>query len=236
MSPNLHPAVSPEAPLSEASGSASMRRELAEKEAALQRANDVVREIDHRSMNSLMAVASLLLLQSDAAKTAGASAQLKVAARRVTTIAHIHRYFHREGTLDGTSGLKYLRHLCTQMPGLFEPATIKVEGTDAWVPAAHLVPIGLISIELVTNAIRHGGGAVSVAFGPAAEGEYALAVTDEGKGLPQDFEPGRDEGLGLKVVIALVQQLSGRLTVGRGAGDRGARVAVVFKGPSPLRP
>ena len=55
-------------------------------------------ENDHRTMNSLQFVASLLNLQSRAVRTTEAAGQLTAAANRVSAVARVHRTFAAEPT------------------------------------------------------------------------------------------------------------------------------------------
>jgi two-component sensor histidine kinase len=80
---------------------------------------------------------------------------------------------------------------------------------DAAVVSAGLLPrLGLITAELVANALKHGAGHVFVELQVAAAGHRSgvlLAVSDEGLGFPLGFDPqaaGR-QGLGMRLVTAL---------------------------------
>jgi two-component sensor histidine kinase len=78
----------------------------------------------------------------------------------------------------------------------------------AAVSAGLLPRLGLITAELVANALKHGAGRVLVELQSAAAGRGSgilLAVSDEGPGFPPGFDPeaaGR-KGLGMRLVAAL---------------------------------
>ena len=61
---------------------------------AIEQAELMAREIDHRVMNSLQFVSGLLSMQSGAAGTDDAALQLKEAATRVAAVARVHRNFY----------------------------------------------------------------------------------------------------------------------------------------------
>ena len=185
-------------------------------------------EIDHRTMNSLQFVASLLNLQS---RTAGpeASALLMAASHRVLAVARVHRNFADDATADHIPVLAYLRRLCDELSNILA-ASVTIEGAEADIPTARLQAIGLIVNELVTNAKKHGGGAIRITFNPLADGRHELCVLDEGPGLPEDFAtnaPNR-AGLGMKVIGALVGQLNGALSVRGNPAGKGSCFAVAF--------
>ena len=211
---------------------ADLSRAVAEKDAALRRAELMAREVDHRVMNSLQLTASLLRLQGHALGDTAASAQLALAASRVAAEARVHQHLYvgdGDGAIDCGA---YLRRQSADLASTLQPeqgATINVEVMSAALPTAQIVPLGLIVAELVANAAKHGSGRISVSLAPAARGEYALVVSDEGAGLPPGYDPAATTtGLGMRVIATLVGQLRGRLTFGTNGSGPGAKFTVAF--------
>lgn len=185
---------------------------------AIEQSQLMAREIDHRVMNSLQFVAGLLTMQSSAASKGDASSQLQEAATRVAAVARVHRNFYSSGT-DEVSCIQFLARLCSDLSDICG-VPVEVSGDDGLVPTTMIQPIGLLTNELVTNAAKHGAGKVEVTY-KVEGGRRQLSVCDEGRGVPEDFDPARAGGLGMKVVSALAKQLGGRLEVlpnARGAG------------------
>ena len=205
---------------------AELSRAVEEKDLALERARILSKEIDHRVMNSLQLVSSLLSLQGRATENAEAGRQLDSAARRVAAVAQIHRHFYLDEAETATLGLSYLQRLCAELADLMNLTSLTVQGTEARVPTRHIVPLGLITHELVTNAVKHGAGRIMVSFDPDPAGGYVLRVADEGAGLPADFRPTATDGLGMKVVLALTRQIGGRFTTSPGANGQGVTVTI----------
>lgn len=192
---------------------------------AVARAELMAREIDHRVMNSLQFVSSLLIMQSRTSGAASSAEQLKIAGSRVAAVARVHQHFH-SGESDEVSCIAFLRRLCADLSSILgKPVT--VEGDDANVPTTKIQPIGLIVNELVVNAAKHGTGRIDVRH--AVKGDlHALSVSDEGDCLPPNFDPDKTGGLGMKVVQALARQLGGRMTTGVKAVGRGPCFTVTF--------
>lgn len=208
-----------------------LSRAMAEKDAALKRAELMGKEIDHRVMNSLQLISGLLQLQSRTLGDSDAAGQLAIAATRVAAVARVHQHFYLSEMVDRTEAKQYLERLCadlTRMLGSELREAIRVEGDTCSVPTKQIVPLGLIVNELVTNAAKHGGGNITVSIAPAEDGGASLSVSDEGDGVPDGFEPQTGSGLGMRVVCTLVKQLAGKLSVARGPGGRGATFAVRF--------
>ncbi len=92
--------------------------------------------------------------------------------------------------------------------------------------------INQILSNLLENAVRHGGGTVTLAimagteYGTGGRPEVVVQVTDEGEGVPDEHLPlifnrfwhgtrRGSTGLGLYIVRGLVEAHGGRITVGR---------------------
>lgn len=191
-------------------------------------------EIDHRAMNSLQLVASLLHLQSRVVQAPEAARQLIVAANRVLAVARVHRNFSADEASDTVPVLDYLRRLCRELSDSLA-AEIHVDGVEASVPTSQILAIGLIVNELATNAIKHGAGPIAITWLPGAPGYCELCVLDEGQGLPEEFEVNgqRGSGLGMTIVTALATQLEGRLAAGANPAGRGARFTISFPSHTP---
>ena len=74
----------------------------------------------------------------------------------------------------------------------------------------------MIVNELVTNSVKQGASRITVSLIREAPEGYALTVTDDGTGLPADFDPASTPGFGMKVLSALAGQLGGELRFGDG--------------------
>lgn len=193
---------------------------------AVSKAELLAKEIDHRVMNSLQFVSSLLSMQSRSADIGEAGHHLRLAANRVAAVAQVHRHFTIEGA-DVTSCISFLRKLCADLePVLGQP--ISVDGDEGDVPTTAIQPIGLLVNELVTNAVKHGGGAIEVRYS-VGDGAHKLSVCDAGQGLPADFslvETGAS--LGMRVVTVLVSELGGELRAGSRPDGSGACFTISF--------
>lgn len=196
-----------------------------EKEAELHRSDMMAKEIDHRVMNSLQLVSSLLAVQSRAVGDSGGAKQLSIAADRVSAIARAHQHIYMSDKVDTAV---YLERLSADLSGMLRDESggdILVEAIHAELPVAQVVPLGLILNELATNAAKHGSGRIKVSFEHSPSGNYCLSVSDEGTALAADFDPAKAPGLGMKVVHSLASQLGGKLVVN---ADRGAQFTVLF--------
>ena len=84
------------------------------------------------------------------------------------------------------------------------------------------IPCGLILNELVSNALKHAfpdgrRGELKVSLG-LAEGRCQLVVCDNGIGLPAGLDLEQTDSLGLRLVLALVEQLEATIELSQDAG------------------
>ena len=216
-----------------------LREALAREEALLSQKDELIKqeavlrqEADHRLLNGLQMVVSLLLLQGRASENAEAVSQLAAAADRITTIGRIHRRLH---SFDGvqTFALKpYVEDLCRDFSMMLSSGApergIAVEGIEIELPAATAIPLGIIASELITNAAKYGTGRITVRLETNPAKDYALSVSNYGPALPEGFDPSAGKGLGMRIIRSLVERIGGELRIGRGDNDQGTRFTVLF--------
>jgi two-component sensor histidine kinase len=207
---------------------------LREKSDLLQRQDIMAQEFEHRLLNSLQIVVSLLSLQS---RTAGpeAAAQLTAAADRIAAFGRVHRGLHRLDHLERVAFKQYLQRLCADISGLLfqgETAqTIVVEGPEIDIPTLFAIPLGFVVNELIVNSAKYARSSITVRLETAPAAGHALSVSDDGPGLPPGFDPANSRGLGMKIINSLVKQIDGKLHSGAGESGRGARFTVTFCSP-----
>jgi two-component sensor histidine kinase len=200
------------------------------KSAALARENaNLLTEAQHRISNNLQMLASLLNLQRASVTDSAARRALQDASNRVGVISRIQRNLY---STEGAWSPQKLKALVEDTVKASDVGDARVDCSIkiASLPLEAVVPIGLIVLELVSNALEHSGRSAGLEIAvelTAAGTGYRLVVADNGDGFPAGFDPRATSSLGMRVVTALVSQLKGNMTL---ASDTGARVTVVFSG------
>ena len=202
----------------------SSRRAVSKLSDALETARLLGQEIDHRVMNSLQLVSSMLILQGRQLKGSEAAEELRLAGSRVTTVARVHQHIFKNQSAGSANAKAYLEDLVRELQTMIDPdRAVVVEAEAAPLSADVLAPIGLVVNELVMNGTKHGVGEIRVEFKRLDSGNYRLSVSNDGDALPDDFDPQTSPGLGMKVVAALAHQLGGDLQFGHQHSGTGAR-------------
>ena len=189
-------------------------------------------ESNHRLINGLQMVVSLLMMQSRAAAP-DVALQLAAAARRVSAIELIHRRLHFNDGTEIVAFKDYLEKLCADLSGIMNSGAdtghdVVVGCDDICLPTKIAVPLGFIISELITNAIKYGEGSVRVRLAGGPDGSCALTVANDGPALPAGYDPAASKGLGMKIVQSFVRQIHGAFQFGPGEGNRGAQFTVLF--------
>ena len=206
---------------------------LRQKDETIQNQALLSSESDHKLLNDLQMIISLLSLQSRATANAETASQLAAAADRIAMIGRIHRRLHSFNGASTVAFKRFLEDLCSDFSVLMSSGQrdewdIAVEAVEIELPTVTCRPLGFIANELITNATKYGNGRISVRLEKTLEGSCALSVSNDGPGLPNDFDPAAAKGLGMRIVRSFVERIDGELLIGRGDKGRGARFTVLF--------
>jgi two-component sensor histidine kinase len=216
-----------------------LRQALARDETLLHQKDELIeqqavlsQESDHRFLNGLQMIVSLLSLQSRAATNAEVASQLATAADRVAAIGRIHRRLHSLNGVEVFALKPYIEDLCGDLALMLSAEhpkrSIVVDGIEIKQPGGTAIPLGFIANELITNAVKYGIGRITVSLEAHPPKGYALTVANEGPGLSDGFDPAARKGLGMKIIRSLVDRIGGELRIGRGDNDQGAQFTVLF--------
>ena len=177
----------------------------------------LIQEFEHRVTNGLQLIAGLLSAQSRTAATPEACIQLSTAARRVVALGTVHNRLHLVNQPANMELKEFLVDLCDDLSGLLlqnqTDHAIVVEGTKAEIPSSLAGALGLITNELITNSVKHTNGDITVRLEKRAPAAYSLSVLDDGPGLTAGVEAAKSKGLGMKLVLWLVEQIGGDLQI-----------------------
>jgi two-component sensor histidine kinase len=192
----------------------------------------LAREGHHRIGNSLQLIAATLQLQGKASASADVKRALDSARNRVSAIARVHRRLHESNPAATLRIGPYVDDLCKDIEAQAgEGTAVNVRCADFELPVDTAIKLGLILSELLLNAIKHGGATQSVEVDcrRAADGEFALRISDGGAGFPTGFDPAASRGLGMMLITSLAQEMGGRVAFQREHGRTIVEIAV----PSP---
>lgn len=195
----------------------------------------LLREIHHRVKNNLQIISSLLNIQSDNVNDPNVLSSIKEGQSRVQAMSLIHQNLYQSEHLSNVDIATYLKELVVYLSEMFagqnKDIEIEVDANKIEFDIDTAIPLGLIVNELVSNAYKYAfdnqqKGKVQIGIKAINDTDYELNVKDDGRGLPDDFDPAKSKSLGLKLVKILSKQLRGKF---KSSSSNGAIFVVTFK-------
>jgi two-component sensor histidine kinase len=193
-------------------------------EQSLEEKQLIIKELHHRIKNNLQMASSLLDLQSSTLENTSAKNALKQSKNRLRTMAMIHDKLSRSEEGENVRLDEYLSSIVRDIVSMYrndEEVNIEFKLMASTVPSEIAVPCGLIVNELVTNALEHGLSDTTdetLRFELDCDNDqHRLVVADNGVLADQNFTLNDPDGLGLNIVLSMVEdQLGGELTLNTG--------------------
>jgi two-component sensor histidine kinase len=182
----------------------------------------LLEEMEHRILNSLQIIASILMLKARAVSSEETRQHLQDAHRRVLSVAAVQRYLHSSGRADLIEIQPYLSKLCQSlaesMIGDAGPAKLIVVADTGALVSADAVSLGLIVTELVINALKYAFPVLRTEAEVVVRYEvngtdWKLSVCDNGVGRGESDGSPKKGGLGTSLVSALAQQLDAKVEI-----------------------
>ncbi len=200
---------------------------------ARDRAEAMLREVNHRVGNSLQLVSSFMSLQMRHVSDQGAKDALRESQARIEAVAHVHRRLYTSGDMSRVAMDEYLHGLMDELSKSIGPddgsPRLILEAAPLSVSTDQAVSLGVIVTELVTNAVKYAyapgqGGEIRIHMKPDGDGRAVLTVEDDGPGLGLGKPKGT--GLGGKIISAMASGL--RSGVEYDGAHKGVRAQLVF--------
>jgi PAS domain S-box-containing protein len=206
------------------------KKEEEKMQAALAEKNVLLREVHHRVKNNLQAIIYLIEMQIDKLDDFKVQMFLRELQEQARTMSLVYEQLYQSDYLAEVDMDGYLNNLTSnviQAFGLGKDISFKVDAKDVLLDVETAMPCGLIVNELLTNSLKY-------AFPNGFEKEpkitvllknennvITILVSDNGVGLPVDFDWENTDSLGLKLVNFWVKyQLAGSITLDLEAGTR----------------
>lgn len=207
---------------------AQLKEALSEQSALLLEKDVLMKEIHHRVKNNLQVISGLLELQSKNLTDEKAREALQEGRNRVRSIALIHQNLYQFENISTIDLKRFVTDLSRQVQSVFHGQnSVSVQVN---VPVLNLdidtaVPLGLILNELLTNSFKYAfrdvmTGEVHIDVEVISIGRYKLSYTDNGTGLPADYNTGNAKTLGLQLVNDLSRQIGGKVLYETNGGAR----------------
>jgi len=203
-------------------------RKLSEKkiEKQLLEKEIIIKEIHHRIKNNLASIESFISLQIAKSTDSKVISALHGIAGRVNSMTILYEKLLLTNDCSKIPAKQYLTSLIDESISLFINKNIKIESNidDFKLDCKKLVPIGIITNELCMNAIKYAfidkdSGHINIILKKENQ-NITLTITDDGIGIPKNFDMNNQSGFGLILIDLYSQQLDGEFEIKRDNGTK----------------
>jgi len=178
----------------------------------------MAREMTHRVRNSLALIQAMLRMQLSSLSDDTARNALIGALSRIGAIVEIQRIIEHADLGAKVDIGEIIGSICEKLDHI-SGAHVEAQTDPIEISEDLVTPVALIVSELVTNAQKHAydsedKGIISVTArrkGDAIE----LSVRDDGKGVPEGFDPKAVRGFGMRMLNQEIAHLGADFTVER---------------------
>ena len=183
-------------------------------------------EADHRIANNLASLSGVIRLQRNAISkgsktftTEQVCMLLDDIDARIEVTAQLHKSLARATNGNGINLGDFLEEISDMISTLNPEGKMQLtvdNACDGCIDPRHALHVGLITAELLTNASKYAHPAglvvkVNLRVETGDDGSFAVEVTDDGVGFPENFDPATDGGLGFQLMRALANGLNAEL-------------------------
>jgi two-component sensor histidine kinase len=203
-----------------------LHRSLLEKEVLL-------KEVHHRVKNNLQVIDSLLQMQAAAAADPATVRILAECQGRIRSMALIHQKLYQSGNFARVSFSEYISDLAAFLFRNYEIGhRVKFDAklAEIYVPLDTAIPVGLILNELISNSLKYAfpnprKGTIHIETLQEPGGVICLRYSDDGVGLPKEFEPAKAQSMGFKLIRLLARQIRAQLNI---VNQNGLEIVLTF--------
>jgi two-component sensor histidine kinase len=176
-------------------------------------------------------ITGLVELKSISSTSRESTKMLEELAMRVQSISELYRLLYESDTRERVNMANYCRVISESIVGISDEINLKANFDDVFIGTKYATSLGLIQVELLYNIMKYAfpdnrpGKMVKIGL-ISETNKITLKVSDNGIGLPADFNTNKSGSSGLGLVQLLAGQLSG--TVQFSSGEQGTEVTVTI--------
>jgi len=195
-------------------------------------------EVHDRVKNNLALVSNFVQLQQNEIEKQDRSESFVNTVSRIRSMALVHERLYQNETFSSIRMDEYINDLIEniQLKGYqkIKKPRLELETTPVSLSIEQAIPTGLLLNEVLVNAFKYGSDPLDPVIKvnmSSLDGEVMIKVSDNGPGLPNNFELEKPETLGFRLVSVLLKQLKASFVINN---DNGASFTFRYKIEKPV--
>jgi two-component sensor histidine kinase len=211
-----------------------IKADIAEKEV-------LINEIHNRVKNNMNIIISLINAQDKKNIPAAASKKFRELAQRVKSLLLVHQNLYLSINYSDVDFAGFLKTLTNDLFSLHKrngKVELRMDVSDVFLDVDYAIPLGIIVNELISNALQHGFSdyylkkykekkhILHIGYS-YDKGYYEIDISDNGKGLPGNFDISSLMTSGLPLVEILANdQINGKIDIN--SSEEGSIFRITF--------
>ena len=188
--------------------------------AALEEKEVLLRELYHRTKNNMQVISSMLALQARYIDNQEVLHIFEDMENRIQSMALVHQKLYQSKNLSRINLGEYINDLAALLFRSYSSSqkiVFEIEAEDVFVLIDLAMPCSLIVNELITNALKYAfpgnrDGRIRITLRRLETKKIDLWISDNGVGVPENFDFRTTSSLGLQTVFGLAErQLHGKI-------------------------
>lgn len=205
-----------------ASGVNMLGEELRENVVSLKEKEQLLKELHHRVKNNMQIIISMLKLQTVNENNERLLALVQDSQNRISAMALVHEMLYSTKDFVFTQLKEYVDFLATSLFMSYAPPEHQIElefdiDQEIYFEIDYMIPLGLVLNEMMSNSLKHAfpkaKGKITITAAIDEEGKHHIRYSDNGKGLPLNFDLKQSESLGMQLIVMLTEQLDGEVNL-----------------------
>ncbi len=183
--------------------------------ASLREKETLLQELYHRTKNNMQVIHSLLFQNAKKCFSSGVQELVKNMEHKIQTMSLVHQMLYQSKDLSYIDAGEYVKRLTSLILQSYDLSPQKVrfvldiEKVSLLIDTA--IPLGLVLNELISNSLENAfpgerKGVIKICISRNESGKISLTVSDNGIGVPEEFDFRNQEMLGLKMITGIVEK------------------------------
>ncbi|MBK8808474.1 MAG: PAS domain S-box protein [Bacteroidales bacterium] len=188
----------------------------------------LLKEVHHRVKNNMAVISSLLKLQSSIVKDPALEKAFTESRNRIKSMALVHEKLYDGGDLEKINFQDYIKTLVNHLVSSYRQVYVKtqISAHNISINLDTAISLGLILNEIITNSLKYAfsdttrwedGSDEPLIYVIVTETDHTIEIKigDNGVGVPQKYDLGKTDSLGMELVLSLCQQIEADITLQR---------------------